>query len=217
MKKLIIVLIIVTLAINGCVSQADFDVIRSELDAEKAKAQEALVTSIVATTKLEGIIQTEKEKVAILLSERDALGVDLEDARVAILEMASEKELLIEVLEAEMVILERELEVALSEIEEMTETEPLMPGGFNYISQLEAWIRDHPTRTATTLEDIYRLALTVQEWALEDGYLVNVSYDEDDTDPDYGWIFLATEVNGIRYIWEPAIGVVYDWQNWLIR
>ena len=92
------------------------------------------------------------------------------------------------------------------------------PGDFKSATELESWVRDHVQLSGTYLDEDFRSALKIQSQGLEDGYLISVVFDEDDTDPEYGWIFCAALVNGVYYTWYPYDTEVYSMTGWdLIR
>ncbi len=92
------------------------------------------------------------------------------------------------------------------------------PRDFKSVTELESWVRDHVQPEGTYLDEDFRAALEIQSQGLEDGYLISVVFDEDDTDPEYGWIFCAALVNGVYYTWYPFDTEVYSMTDWdLIR
>ena len=78
------------------------------------------------------------------------------------------------------------------------------PGDFASVTALETWVRNHIQPDYEYLDETFRSALIIQSQGLEDGYLISVMYDEDDTDPSYGWIFCGALVNGGLYIRSPS-------------
>ena len=91
------------------------------------------------------------------------------------------------------------------------------PRDFSSLSALQTWVNKHLQPRGSYLDDTFRAALRVQDDALKDGYLISVMYDEDDTDPDYGWVYCATLVNGELYYWHPAVGTIHTDYTWLAR
>lgn len=82
---------------------------------------------------------------------------------------------------------------------------------FTSVTELYDWIDKHEQPEGAYLEGDFRAGLKVQEAGLADGYLISVMYDEDDTDPEYGWIFCGALVNGQLYMWYPSEDSSYAW------
>ncbi len=84
---------------------------------------------------------------------------------------------------------------------ELAETKKVYPpGGFGSVTELEAWVRNHVQPETTYLDETFRSALMVQWQGLEDGYLISVAYDEDNTNPHHPWVYCAS-VNGVLHTW----------------
>lgn len=96
---------------------------------------------------------------------------------------------------------------------ELAETKKVYPPGvFGSVTELEAWVRNHVQPDTTYVDETFRTALIVQSQGLEDRYLISVVYDEDDTNPDYPWIYCAL-VNGVLYMWLPDDTGLYSYAD----
>ena len=98
-----------------------------------------------------------------------------------------------------------------SEMDEIKAVYP--PREFNSLTELEDWIRNNKQPFHEYIDETFRSAIKVQEQGIEDGYLINILYDEDDTDPSSGWVFNGTLVNGRFYVWDPEEGIIYNWYS----
>ena len=95
-----------------------------------------------------------------------------------------------------------------AELAEIMKVHP--PGDFASVTELETWVRKNVQPTYDYIDEDFRSALKVQSQGIEDGYLISIGYDEDDTDPDYGWIYCGGLVNGVLYTWFPDESEVYS-------
>ena len=116
---------------------------------------------------------------------------------------------------AEVASLQSDYNNVSSELAEIEKVYP--PGDFKSVTELEAWVRNHVQPSRDYLAETFRTALIIQSQGLEDGYLISVMYDEDDTDPDYGWIMCGALVNGDLYIWYPKDTEVYSYAGEFTR
>ena len=105
-----------------------------------------------------------------------------------------------------------ERDAASAELAEIKKVYP--PGDFASVTELEAWVRNNVQPSYDYLDETFRTALIVQSQGLDDGYLISVMYDEDDTDPDFGWIYCGALVNGVLYIWLPEETEVYSYADY---
>lgn len=99
------------------------------------------------------------------------------------------------------------------ELNEIKKVYPLRD--FTSLTELQDWISTNRQPHTEYLGAAFRSALKVQEAGMEDGYMISVIYDEDDTDPDYGWIYNGALVNGAFYLWDPEKGIIFDDFTWL--
>jgi len=114
--------------------------------------------------------------------------------------------------ESQLSSLEGDYEDVSMELSEMKKVYP--PGDFTSVTELESWVRNNTQSYHEYLDETFRSALTVQSQGLEDGYLISVVYDEDDTDPNYGWIYCGALVNGVLYMWDPEETEVYSFADY---
>ena len=112
--------------------------------------------------------------------------------------------------EHDTVIAERD--AALAELASLEMVCP--PGDFASVTELETWVRNNVQPATNYMDESFRAALIIQAQGLEDGYLISVGYDEDDTDPELGWITCGALVNGTLYMWMPDETEVYSFADY---
>ncbi len=219
MKRIMVIMLLLVVTLSGCVSQADNDIavkaaLENKTDLASVSADLALEKEVNHDLSLDkmsleleiGSLEANMEVLTAesesILAERDAMRADIEA-------VAEEHEVAL----ADSVAMLEAVELELSVIEEI-----YPPGGFDTLMELNEWVRDNQQTPKTeTVETGYHSALKVQSLGLKDGYLISVMYDEDDTDPDYGWIYNGAEVDGRLYVWDPELTEVYSWYTWLVR
>lgn len=113
-------------------------------------------------------------------------------------------------LQTEYATLQTEYNTVSEELSDLKKIYP--PRDFASVTELEEWVSKHIQPPTVDLDGSFRAALKVQEAGIQDGYLISVMFDEDDTNLNSyllsGWIFNATLVNGYLVYWNPVLGKV---------
>ena len=184
---LISVMLVILVGIGGCVSKTDYDSLMTQHNQLQSDKNQ---------------LESDYDK---LVAENDALDkqhADLtqqHDTKVADYDSLSNT---YEDLKKDSASMQQELD-------EIKKVYPLR--GFSSVTELADWAVKHKQPYTEYMDDTFRSALKVQDAGLAEGYLISVMYDEDDTDPDFGWIWCGAMVNGHLYIWAPDEAEVYDW------
>ena len=205
--------LIVLLALMGCgVSESDYNmieykntVLEESNQALKVEAQELSDNM----DKMELLSYENNATIAILTDNITVALGEITELKLSISELESEKEALqSQVIEQEERANQAELEIS----------EVSVPGDFPSRSVLQQWADNNIQPEAPNLEGWFQTALIVQRQGLEDGYLISVVYDLDDTqDSTDGWVYCAALAGGRYYLWDHETGDVFDYGDFLER
>jgi hypothetical protein len=97
-----------------------------------------------------------------------------------------------------------------TELNEMKEICP--PADFSSLSELEDWLSANEVSEEPITEyadDWYRKALTIQEDALEDGYIISADYDLSE-DGESASVWCVAIVRGRVFFWDPETDYVTE-------
>jgi len=203
-----IVLLLVSLLVTGCgVAQEDYAAAQGQvasLQSELAGAQSDLAAAQGQMASLQSELAGAQSDLAAAQGQVASLQSELAGARS---DLAAAQ--------GQVASLQDDYENVSAELAEIKQVYP--PGDFKSLTELEAWVANHVQPSAMYLDGDFRSALKIQSQGLDDGYLISVVFDEDDTDPTGGWIYCGALVNGGLYVWFPFDTVVYSLADKFIR
>ncbi len=196
--------LIIILALMGCAPKGDYQLLEYKNSVLEENNQE-LTNSMAGMNLLADesniMIATLTDNITVVLGK-------IADLNTSVSALQTERETLkAQVIEQEERASQAELE--LSEVS--------VPGDFPSRSVLQQWADNNIQRETPYLGGGFQSALAVQKQGLEDGYLISIVYDIDDTDQDYGWILCAALAGGKYYLWFPETGNILNYGDFLER
>ena len=108
-----------------------------------------------------------------------------------------------------------ELEVKISQVEAALEAIKL-PSNFPSRLVLEQWAVSNVQPKTPSIQSMCQSVLAVQRQGIKDGYLISLSYDEDDSNSDKAWVLCGAMAGNRYYLWDPEIGDIYNYADFLV-
>lgn len=114
-----------------------------------------------------------------------------------------------EALQADLANLQADYDSVKSELDDIKKVYPARD--FSSLEELKDWLLENDVSElppAATVEQLYSKGLTIQEDALEDGYIISVDFEV----PIY--IACVAIINGYLWVWEPESDDPFLYSGW---